>query len=165
MLWIIFLLVIGLLMVCLEIFIPGGIVGTLGGFCLLGSIVMAFTERGETFGFYWTAGVVLLTLIGLSVSIRFLPRSPAGKRLFLGSSEAGFASGEEGLDSWVGKEGKAMTTLRPAGMIEIEGKRVDVVTGGEYLKKGTPVRVIRVDGNRVVVAEESAPAEAGKERA
>ncbi len=165
MLWIIFLLVIGLLMVCVEIFIPGGIVGTLGGFCLLGSIVMAFTERGATFGFYWTAGVIVITLLGLYLSIKALPRSPAGKRLLLGASEAGFSAAEEGMASWVGKRGQAITTLRPAGMIEVEGKRVDVVTGGEYIKKGTPVRVIRVDGNRVVVGEETAPAAAGEERA
>ncbi len=164
MLWIIFLLVIGLLLLCVEIFIPGGIVGTLGGICLLGSIVMAFTERGATFGFYWTAGVVLLTLLALFVSIKILPRSPAGKRLFLGSSEAGFSAGEEGLASWVGKKGKALTTLRPAGMSEIEGKRVDVVTGGEYLSRGTEVEVIRVDGNRVVVravADETGGGERG----
>ena len=151
MLWIIFLLVIGLLMICVEIFIPGGIVGTLGGCCLLGSIVMAFTERGATFGFYWTAGVVVITLFALLFSIKFLPRSPAGKRLFLGSSEAGFSSGAAGMESWVGKKGTAVTTLRPAGMSEIEVKRVDVVTGGEYISRGTPVEVIRVDGNRVVV--------------
>jgi len=165
MLWIIFLLVIGLLMVCVEIFIPGGIVGTLGGFCLLGSIVMAFTERGTTFGLYWAAGVIVVTLLGLYLSIKVLPRSPAGKRLLLGSSEAGFSATEKGLEKWVGKRGQAVTTLRPAGMVEIEGKRVDVVTGGEYIEKGTPVRVIRVDGNRVVVGEETAPAEAGEERA
>lgn len=153
MLWIIFLLVIGLLMVSVEIFIPGGIVGVLGGFCLVGSIVMAFAERGSTFGFYWTAGVVVLTLLALFLAIKFLPRSPAGKRLFLGSSEAGFSAGEEGLEGWVGKKGMALTTLRPAGMIDIEGKRVDVVTGGEYLSRGTPVEVTQVDGNRVVVRE------------
>ncbi len=156
MLWIIFLLVIGLLMVCVEIFIPGGVVGTLGGFCLMGSIVMAFAEQGSAFGFYWTAGVVVLTLLALIFSIKFLPRSPAGKRLFLASSEAGYSAGEEGLESWVGKKGAALTTLRPAGMIEIEGKRVDVVTEGEYLSRSTPVEVIRVDGNRIVVREAAA---------
>lgn len=153
MLWIIFLLVIGLLMVCLEVFIPGGIVGTLGSFCLLGSIVMAFTEQGATFGFYWLGAVAVLTLLGLFISIKALPHSPAGKRLFLGSSEEGFSAAEEGMERWIGKRGEAITTLRPAGMIEVGGERIDVVTGGEYLPKGTPVEVIRVDGNRVVVRQ------------
>ena len=151
MLWIIFLLVLGLLMVCVEIFIPGGIVGVLGGFCLLGSIVMAFTEMGSTFGLYWAAGVVVVSLLALFISIRILPRSPAGKRLFLGSSEEGFSASEEGLERWVGKQGRAITTLRPAGMMEVGDQRIDVVTGGEYLARGTPVEVVKVDGNRVVV--------------
>lgn len=153
MLWIIFLLVIGLLMVSVEIFIPGGVVGTLGGFCLLGSIVMAFTEQGSTFGLYWTAGVFVLTLLALFISIKILPRSPAGKRLFLDSTSAGFSSAEAGLEKWIGKQGRAITTLRPAGMMEIGEQRVDVVTGGEYIPKGTPLEVIRVDGNRVVVRQ------------
>lgn len=158
MLWIVFLLVIGLIMLCLEIFIPGGIVGTLGGLCLLGSIVMAFTERGTVFGFYWLGAVVVLTLIGLFLAIKALPRSPAGKRLFLGSSEQGFSGAEEGLEKWVGRRGEAVTPLRPAGMIEIGGERIDVVTGGEYLPRGTPVEVVKADGNRILVrkAEPSA---------
>jgi len=143
MLWIIFLLVVGLLMVCLEVFIPGGIVGTLGGFCLVGSIVMAFTERGTTFGFYWLGAVAVFTLLGLFVSIKSLPRSPAGKRLFLGSSEEGFSAAEEGLGKWIGRRGTAITTLRPAGMVEIGGHRIDVVTGGEYISKGNTFRWIR----------------------
>ncbi len=151
MLWIIFLLVIGLVLVCLEVFIPGGIVGTLGGLCLLGSIVMAFSERGSGFGFYWTAAVFVITLLGLFVSIRALPGSPAGKRLFLGSSEAGYTGTTEGLERWVGKRGTAVTTLRPAGMVEIDDERLDVVTGGEYLPRGAAVEVIKVEGNRILV--------------
>ncbi len=153
MIWIIFLLVIGLLMVCLEVFIPGGVVGTLGGFFLIASIVLAFVERGSPFGFYWVGGVLVLTLLAIFISVRLLPGSPAGKRLFLSFSQTGYSAVEEGLEGWVGKRGEAITNLRPAGMMEIEGERVDVVTGGEYLPRGATVEVIRVDGNRVVVSE------------
>ncbi len=151
MIWIVFLLVLGLLMVCLEVFIPGGIVGTLGAFAILGSIALSFAERGAAFGLYWTAGAGVAVLLGIFISIKSLPRSPAGKRLFLGSSEAGFSAAEEGLEGLAGKRGAAITNLRPAGLAEIEGERIDVVTGGEYVPKETPVEVIRVDGNRVVV--------------
>lgn len=159
MIWIIFLLVVGLLLVCLEVFIPGGVVGALGGLMMIASIVLAFTERGSSFGFHWTGGALVLTLAALFISIKLLPGSPAGKRLFLSSAQIGYSAAEEGLEGLAGKPGKAITNLRPAGMIEIEGERVDVVTGGEYLPRGTTVEVIRVDGNRVVVGEASPAAE------
>ncbi|MFH1038795.1 MAG: NfeD family protein [PVC group bacterium] len=153
MIWIIFLFVVGLLMVCLEVFIPGGIVGTLGAVAMIGSVILGFTDRGTAFGFYWMGGVLILTLFGLYLSIRFLPRSPAGRRLFLHSSEAGYAvAGEEG-EGLIGKTGLAFTDLRPAGLIDVEERRIDVVTGGEYIVKGRTVTVIGVEGNRVIVAE------------
>ncbi len=153
MIWIIFLLAVGLLLVCLEVFIPGGVVGSLGGLFLIASIVLAFVERESPFGFYWAGGVLVLALLAIFISIKLLPGSPAGKRLFLSSAQIGYSASEEGIERLAGKRGEAITNLRPAGMIEIEGARIDVVTGGEYLPRGTTVEVIRVDGNRVVVSE------------
>lgn len=147
----IFLLILGLLMVCLEIFIPGGIVGTLGAIALIASIIIGFTEKGSEFGMYWLAAVVILTVVGLFLSIKFLPRSPAGKRIFLSSDEAGYKSTEEGLSELIGKEGTSLTYLRPSGMVDIGGRRIDVVTGGEFLPRGTKVKIVEVAGNRVVV--------------
>jgi len=149
--WMILLLILGLMMVCLEVFIPGGIVGTLGAFALVGCVILAFVNQGTTFGLYWLAGVMVITMIGLFLSIKYLPRSPAGRRLFLNSSERGYSASEGGLPELLGKAGTALTDLRPAGMVDLEGNRIDVVTGGEYLPKGTKVEIIRIEGNRVVV--------------
>lgn len=149
--WMIALLILGLLMVCLEIFIPGGIVGTMGAFALIASVVIGFSERGTAFGMYWLIGVLLLTLLGVFISIKWLPHSPAGKRLLLNSSEAGYSSADSKLTPLLGKSGKSISYLRPSGLAEIEGERVDVVTGGEFLPRGTEVEVIEVSGNRVVV--------------
>ena len=53
--------------------------------------------------------------------------------------------------SYLGKEGVALTPLRPAGTIDIDGDRVDVVTEGDFLATGTKVKVIGLDGTRIVV--------------
>ena len=151
----IFLLALGLMMVCLEVFIPGGIVGTLGGVALIGCVILAFVNHGTTFGLYWLSGVMVITLIGLFLSIKFLPNSPAGRRLFLSSSEKGYSAAEVGLAELVGKTGSALTNLRPAGMVDIDGSRIDVVTGGEFVEKGTQVKIIRVEGNRVLVEQKT----------
>ena len=82
------------------------------------------------------------------------PKMPVTKKLFLQESldaDKGFVSQEKGLAALVGKEGVATTDLRPSGMADIAGNRTDVVTDGEMIKKGTRVRVLLVEGNRVVV--------------
>ncbi len=53
------------------------------------------------------------------------------------------------------KTGVATSDLRPSGFATIEGRRVDVVTRGELLDKDTQIRVIQVEGNRVVVATDN----------
>jgi len=57
------------------------------------------------------------------------------------------------LSSFAGKEGIALTPLRPAGTAEVAGERLDVVTGGEFIEPGSRVIVIRVEGTRVVVKQ------------
>ena len=63
----------------------------------------------------------------------------------------GYTSQPEELAGYKGKTGKAITDLRPAGTAMIDDQRVDVVSRGEYIDKGASIRVLAVDGNRVVV--------------
>ena len=67
------------------------------------------------------------------------------------SAGEGYASAPAGDKSWLGKGGTAVSPLRPAGIAEIEGERVDVVSDGEFIEPGEPITVTRVDGNRIVV--------------
>ncbi|GIX07757.1 MAG: hypothetical protein KatS3mg115_2160 [Candidatus Poribacteria bacterium] len=66
-------------------------------------------------------------------------------------SSVGYRATPEELTKLVGMEGVTKTPLRPVGVAEIGGRRYDVVTDGEYLAAGTPVRVIEVEGTRVLV--------------
>ena len=59
---------------------------------------------------------------------------------------------EGGALSLVGKEGTALTTLRPSGMALIEDKRFNVVTDGEYIEKDSPIRIVKIEGTRIVVS-------------
>jgi membrane-bound serine protease (ClpP class) len=86
--------------------------------------------------------------------LRFLPRLPFGRRLVLETeltAHEGFASAPETDRAWLGKRGTASSTLRPAGIADIEGERVDVVSDGEFIDAGERLTVVRVDGNRIVV--------------
>lgn len=54
-------------------------------------------------------------------------------------------------ESLIGETGRALTELRPAGIAEIGGQRVDVVTEGEFIEEGATIEVTEAEGNRVVV--------------
>jgi membrane-bound serine protease (ClpP class) len=107
---------------------------------------------------------LLIALIASLVTLRFLPRLPFGRRLILQTgllAGAGGGSAPESDRNWLGKSGTALSPLRPAGIAEIEGKRVDVVSDGELIEPAVPVVVTRVDGNRIVVRRHRVSTERG----
>ncbi|HEU0202854.1 MAG TPA: NfeD family protein [Burkholderiaceae bacterium] len=151
----------GIVLLVLEIFvIPGfGIAGALGIVALIAGLAMSLTGGGATAQFILmaTARVVfslLFALLASLVLLRFLPRLPLARRLILetglGSGEASAAAPESDRH-WLGRQGRAASPLRPAGIAEIAGERVDVVSDGELVEAGQAIEVIRVDGNRIVV--------------
>jgi membrane-bound serine protease (ClpP class) len=62
----------------------------------------------------------------------------------------GFAAAED-YSSLAGKKGRVVTTLRPAGVVEIEGRRLDVVSDGDFINPDETVVVTEIVGNRIVV--------------
>jgi membrane-bound serine protease (ClpP class) len=151
----------GLVLLALEVFvIPGfGVTGVFGIVALFAGLSLSLIGAGATWEFVLkAAGQVIfsfvLALVASLALLRFLPRLPFGRRLILETglpASQGYASALESDRSWLGKSGTALSSLRPAGIAEIEGKRVDVVSDGEFIESGVPIMASRVDGNRIVV--------------
>jgi len=151
----------GLALLILEVFvIPGfGLAGVLGSGALLAGLSLSLIGGGATWEFVLKAvGRVifslLLALVASLALLRFLPRLPFGRRLILETGLAageGYASAPAGDSNWLGKSGTAFSPLRPAGIVEIDGERVDVVSDGEFIDAGALIVLTRVDGNRIVV--------------
>lgn len=152
----IFLFLIGLILLVIEVFVPGfGIFGVGGIVALVGSVVMVSQSL--------EAALVSLTIALISsiililISLKFLTRRDIWKKLILsdelGSQEGYFSSSQE-LRKLINEEGKALTDLRPSGAMLLEnGERIDVVTYGEYILKDDKIKVIKVEGSRVVVTK------------
>jgi len=154
---------LGLALLAAELFfIPGfGIAGALGIAALLGALVLSMTGAGDTAAVIveaaWRVVIALLIalLAGLAV-LRFVPRLPFARRLVLASDlGTGPAHGSAPLSDqhWMGKRGHAASVLRPAGIADIEGERVDVVSDGALIERGAAIHVTHVDGNRIVVRQ------------
>jgi membrane-bound serine protease (ClpP class) len=143
------LLAAGALLIGAEIFVPGAIVGTLGVIALIAAIVVAF-GISNTLGCYVMVGVVFLVGLTVFLWIKFFPRSYLGKKLTLSEDGKTFKAADTS-SSLLGREGVAQSELRPSGFALIDNRRVDVVSEGGMIAKGQPVKVVRVDGNRIVV--------------
>jgi membrane-bound serine protease (ClpP class) len=151
----------GVVLLIIELFvIPGfGLFGILGIATLGVALVMSVIGAGAT------AETVLFAVgqMGFSLALaillsflffKFLPKMPFGRAFVLNTEldgKAGFLSEPSSDHVLLNKIGVAHSTLRPSGIAEIDGHRIDVVSEGEFIEAGTSVKVVRVDGNRVVV--------------
>ncbi len=158
----ILLFIVGLGLLLAEIFIiPGfGIAGISGILLIFASIFLALLGsepfidmHAVSVAIVQLTGAILFALVGLFFLVKYLPKSSAFSRLVLAESakaEQGFVSYPSEKDL-IGKTGIAYTTLRPGGTAEIDGRRIDVVADSEYINKDTKIKVIRVEGIKVVV--------------
>jgi len=151
----------GIVLLLIEaLILPGfGVAGVLGIIALMGALMLSTVGDGATMDALIAAasrlGISLVIAVITSFAIlRFLPTTRFGRHLVLSTdltAKSGFTSEPLAEHELVGKLGVAVSTLRPAGIADIEGRRVDVVSDGEFIEAGEPVRVDHVDGNRVVV--------------
>jgi membrane-bound serine protease (ClpP class) len=120
---------------------------------------LSFVGAGATAGIIGAAlaRVVVSAAVAVVASIfvlRLVPRLPFGRSLTLDTAldaDEGYASTPATDAVWLGRVGRTISPLRPAGFAEIDGQRIDVVSEGELIESGAPVVVARVDGNRIVV--------------
>ncbi|MCO5169334.1 MAG: hypothetical protein M9894_23565 [Planctomycetes bacterium] len=135
---------VGVACLAVELFVPGVIVGIVGLTSLTASVALCFHQYGPLAGVALGGGSLLVaaTIIKVAVS-RMSLRTPL-------SAQAGYV-GTDDHSALIGQTGTATTTLRPGGYAQIAGRRVDVVTLGDHLPAGTPVEVMAVEGNRIVV--------------
>ena len=141
------LLTIGYILLLVEIFVPGGVIGIIGG-----ALVVFGCYRAFGLGIGWGFGSLVLSAVVTVVMVKGFLRSRAARGLVLdGDAPKTWKAAEAGLSALLGKEGLTISPLRPAGLAEIDGERVDVVADGEFLEEGVTIRVAEVEGNRVMV--------------
>ncbi|MEC1548326.1 nodulation protein NfeD [Bacillus rugosus] len=150
----ILLFIAGVILILLEIFLPGGIIGLLG----LGAIV---TSLFLAAGSFTVMAVSLLIALAVSITAFILLTRVLGKRMKFfkkfvlndsTNTESGYVSNQTRTDL-IGKVGVTFTPLRPAGTVIIDDERLDVVSEGSFTEKDKKVKVVKVEGSRIVVRE------------
>ncbi len=155
-------MIAGMALIVVEVFLPGfGLPGISGIVLLLVSIGVSAANYGAMAGLGMTIVVLAVLAIVVSISLKSAARGTFAKSpLVLNvteSSDAGYDSVAD-MQVFLDRSGEALTVLRPVGIAEFDGVRLNVVTEGDYIEKGQRVTIVQVEGGRIVVrkADESA---------
>ncbi len=152
---VVLMLSLGYLLLVFELFVPGGVVGFLG----LGLVALS-CWRAFDLGAGWGAAAVGLSVVATAGGIVLFNRSKTGRELVLdnrGSRQ--WRSSADELDGLLGQQGITLSSLRPAGLADFEGRRLDVVSDSEFIDHQTLVRVVEVEGRRVMVERVESPSD------
>ena len=147
---VIMLLVAGALLLLLETVLPGMIAGIVGLLCLIAAVVVGYDRLGTPGGHWVLLGVLCGLIVGTIVWLKYFPTSRLARPFVSKSTVGDLGTNRPEL---VNQIGTALTHLRPSGTAIINGKRVDVVTEGTMIERGKPVKVVAIEGLRVIVRE------------
>ncbi len=147
----IILQLVGIAVIIAEIILPSGGLLTVLAIGVFGySLFVVFTQFSAMTGTVFFALDIVMIPILVIVGLKMLAKSPFTLRAQLCSTD-GVISQNPAMEQYLGKTGRAVSNIRPAGAAYIEGKRLDVVTQGEYIEKETAISVHAVTGNQIIV--------------
>jgi len=151
--WVIALAIAGVVGILYELHIvPGhGAPGILGGIALLAAILLAFGIPFFFIAMQTLSTAIILTVIFFYFATRAFPQNAWMAKLTFASAQGPDYVTSRDLTDLRGQSGTASSYLRPAGVAPVDGRRIDVLTQGEFIPAGTPIRVTRVEGARVFV--------------
>ncbi len=148
-------LVVGLVLMIIEMFTPGlGVPGALGGAALIAAIVL----RADSLANALITLAIILVLLSIAAFVIFrslnkgaLAKSPIVLNDAINAESSSLS--EDGMRDLIGREGVCLNTLRPSGNANFDGTKLDVVSSGEFIQRGRRVRIIGVEGIRIMVEE------------
>ena len=145
--------VFGTGLIIMEAFMPGfGVAGIAGLILEIAAVILTNTYFGLTWSLIGTFLVLLFIGAAVFVSYRSAMKGRlSNSPIVLKDTEATAAAAVPALSDWMDREGTAVTALRPAGFIDIGGTRLNASTSGEFLAKGTAVRVVGAEGDHLVI--------------
>ena len=144
--------IVGIIFIIVEILTPTiGILAGIGIVAIFYSLILAM--GGDINAMYMMVISLVIAILIFAIIIKKLPSSKLWKKIILtntSSSEQGYVSNKD-YSCYLHKEGIVLTDLRPAGSVNIEGNVLDVVSEGSFITKGEKIRVIKIEGMRIIV--------------
>jgi membrane-bound ClpP family serine protease len=158
LLWGIGLLAAALLLVIVEVFVPsGGLIALVSAGCAIAGIYCLF-RYSQVWGFIGIASLLVMGPAVFAFALKVWPSTPIGRRMLgeLPPDQVEAQRQEEQrqrdrLAALVGAEGRVITDLRPVGLIEIDGQRVEALAQSSFIPAGSRVRITAIEGTQIRV--------------
>lgn len=150
---IILLFSLGILLIALEVIVPGAILGTIGGVLMFVGCVMAFITFGNVGGIIAVLSAFAVGALALFIEFKILPHTKFGKRAFLTSeiTAVSAAFGEEAREL-IGKSAEALTMLSPSGYVRVDGQRYEAFSQSGQVPAGSALEITGADNFRLIVS-------------
>ncbi|TAM58857.1 nodulation protein NfeD [bacterium] len=147
------LAVLGIVALLAELHVfPGhGLFGILGILLLAASVVLAFGVAFVGVAIQALSLAIVATAILYVLATRIYPQNAFFRRIIFSGAQGPEYIASADFRGYLGADGVALSDLRPSGVAELKGRRLDVLTEGDYVPAGTPVHVQRVEGGRIFV--------------
>ena len=143
-------LLMGMGLIVVEVFLPGFGLPGISGIALLGvGIVIAGIHYGAVTAVGFLLVIIAVLAVLISWILRHVAKGGGNSELFLRDSQE--VSVGEDMKVLIGRCGVAKSMLRPVGIGDFDGVRLNVVTEGSFIENGKPIRIVSADGNRIVV--------------
>lgn len=143
----------GIILIVFEVFLPGGVLGVLGGICVLAGVIVSYNEFGLVGGFVGFAAAMVLTCLVLYFEFKILPKTAMGKSLFLKRTIEAKTQADVADDSVVGQECTTLTPLAPTGVVVLNGKKVEASSKSGFIEKNVNVRIVGKETFRIIVSK------------
>ena len=147
------LLILGFLLIFVEFYIPGAIMGTLGGILTFASILVFISENDS-----WIAIIAYITAVFIALGFLFkfalwrIKTAKPDRSIYSGASQDGYKASKFDHTA-IGKKGVVLSDLKPGGYILIEGKQLQAISESGYIVKGSTVLVISGQEESLIVKQ------------
>lgn len=160
MIWIAVCIIGGILLILAEVFVPGAILGILGGLLLVTASILTLQDYG------WFPALLVAMSSGIGaiasffIGLKGLEKSGMSRQMFLkGSLKSGDGRGDEhnhdARQALVGKTGRTLTTMAPSGRVEVDGQFYEAYSESGLLSRDTDIEIVSVDVYRLIVRKVS----------
>jgi membrane-bound serine protease (ClpP class) len=144
----------GFLLLAADLFLMSGVLAFLSLGAVVGGVVLTFLGGGVTMGVCTALAVFIALPASIRLFLNYWPRSLMGRQFFLSeqaedATVAALPVNQE-LETLKGRIGRTLSALRPSGMVDFDGRRIDTITEGMMVDPGQLVRCIDVRAGKVV---------------
>ncbi len=156
MITVLILLGLGIVLLAIELVVPGAIIGIVGALAMLAGVLVAFGEFGAQGGLLTLGGVIVVLSTVIYIELVWLPKSALARWFSMSTTLAG-RSQEPLADAAevTGADAVAETVLSPSGYVRVGGRRYEAFCRDGFAEAGEVLRVVSLDNFRLIVSRKT----------